>query len=395
MPLSDNSQFLVDTLEALPLLDGRFEKIKLVNLNSLNNEKRGCFSLVFSAHDIVTDAPVALKFYDIAPELMIDDYRRACFRREHDILQVVMNKNRCLQLASALSTYFLVVPISPGNNPTFPCEFFAVEWIEDDIDDYFFFQEHKDSLDKLYLFNELILAVEALHRHEIFHRDLKRDNFRQYQEALKRVVIAIDLGTAARYDSGKIQHDYLHQVGAPGYAAPEAIYGLAGHRKLAPYTDYYALGCMLYELFNRDYFYYQWRSKNPRGHAIQALMGLELQGKTNDADKFNAWKKALGKFSSGFESVRIDGLGSTVPQGIASILNEVLRSLTHVNYSNRPINLESVRARIWSAIKALQNEKLYQNKLAISKEMRRRRIEKQTQKTAILRRRIAERSLSC
>lgn len=394
MTLSPNSQYLVNTLEALPLLDGRFEKIKLVNFNSFKNEKRGCFSLVFSAHDILADVPVALKFYDIHPNLINDDYRRACFRREHEILQVVMNKKRCLQLASALSTYSLVVPISPGLNGALPCEYFAVEWIEDDIDDYFFLQENIESINKLYLFNELTLAVEALHRNEIFHRDLKQDNFRQYQEALKRVVVAIDLGTAARYDSGKIQQDYQHQVGASGYAAPEAIYGLAGHRKLAPYTDCYALGCLLYELFNRDYFIREWQRLNPRGHSIQSLMGLELQGKTNDSDKFNAWRLALGKFSSGFEPVRIDGLGNTVPQGIASILNEVLRSLTHVNFSNRPINLEWVRVRIWSAIRALQNEKLYQRKLAISKEMRRRRIEKQVRKVATLRRRIADRPIS-
>lgn len=394
MTLSPNSQYLVNTLEALPLLDGRFEKIKLVNFNSFNNKKRGCFSLVFSAHDILADVPVALKFYDIHPDLINNDYRRACFRREHEILQVVMNKKRCLQLASALSTYSLNVPISPGHNATLPCEYFAVEWIEDDIDDYFFLQENIESLNKLYLFNELTLAVEALHRNEVFHRDLKRDNFRQYQEALKRVVVAIDLGTAARYDSGKIQQDYQHQVGASGYAAPEAIYGLAGHRKLAPYTDCYALGCLLYELFNRDYFFREWQIRNPRGHVIQSLMGLELQGKTNDADKLAAWRMALGKFSSGFEPVRMDGAGSTVPQGIASILNEVLRSLTHVNFSNRPINLEWVRVRIWSAIRVLQNEKLYQRKLAKSKEMRRRRIEKQARKAATLRRRISDRPLS-
>lgn len=395
MPLSNNSQFLVDTLEALPLLDGRFEKIKLVNFNSFNNVKRGCFSLVFSAHDIIEDVPVALKFYDIHEDLINNDYRLACFRREHEILQLVMNKNRCLQLVSPLSTYHLVIPIGSGNNVTIPCEYFAVEWIEDDIDDFFFLQENIDSINKLHLFNELTLAVEALHRHEIFHRDLKRDNFRQYQEAIKRIVVAIDLGTAARYDSGKIQQDYQHQVGHSWYAAPEAINGLAGHRGIAPYTDCYALGCMLYELFNRDYYYRAWQSRNPRGHAIQYLMGMELRGKINDDDKLKAWNLALRKFSSGFESVRVDEPGSTVPLGVASILNEVLRSLTHVNFSNRPINLEWVRARIWSAIKALQNEALYQKKLASSKEMRRRRIAKQDRNAAILRRRIADRALSC
>lgn len=368
MALSQNSQLLVDTLQATPLLDGRFEKIKLVNYNSFNSEKRGCFSLVFSAHDIIDDVQVALKFYDIHPELMNNDYRRACFRREYDILQVLMNKSRCLQLASALSTYFLVIPISSANNPTIPCEYFAVEWIENDVDDYFLRQENFDSLDKLLLFNDLTLAVEALHRHEVFHRDLKRDNLRQYHDALKRIVVAIDLGTAARFSSGPVQQQYQHPAGATAYAAPEAICGLAGHRKLAPYTDCYALGCMLYELFNRDIFFRALLAKNPRYQSVLTLMGMELQGIPDDAGKLNAWRRALGKFSSGIEPVNIDGPGSSAPPGIATMLNSVLRSLTHVDFSNRPINLEWVRVRIGASIKVLKNEKLYQQRLKLSRD---------------------------
>ncbi|SDX06506.1 serine/threonine protein kinase [Nitrosomonas oligotropha] len=380
MSLSQNSQLLVSALEAIPLLNGRFEKIKLINVNSFNNEKRGCFSLVFSAHDIIEDAPVALKFYDIHPDLMNDDYRRACFRREHDILQILINKSRCLQLVSALSTFNLIIPFENGSEVTLPCEYFAVEWINNDIDDYFYRQENFDPLDKLQLFNELTLAIEALHRHEVFHRDLKPDNLRQYQDALKRIVVAIDLGTAARFSSGAIQQRYQHNVGAPAYAAPEAIIGLAGHRKLAPYTDCYALGCMLYELFNRDIFYRALLARNPRCHAIYACMSMELQGITNEDEKLKAWKQAIGKFSSGIEPVHIDAPGNTVPPGITSLLNEVLRLLTHIDYSKRPINLGWVRARIGATIKILKHEKLYQKRLASSREMRLKRMEKQQRK---------------
>lgn len=137
MPLSPNSQLLVNTLQATPLLDGQFENIKLVNFDSVTNQKRGCFSLVFSAHDRVEDSPVALKFYDIDPLAMNDSYRRNAYRREHEILQVLLNKERCLQLASALSTFNLVIQIAPGQQVTLPCEYFAVEWIDTDIDDYF------------------------------------------------------------------------------------------------------------------------------------------------------------------------------------------------------------------------------------------------------------------
>ena len=383
MPLSPNSQLLVEKIESIQLLNDRFEKMKLIN-KSPENEKRGCFSLIFYAHDILRDAPVALKFYDIDPALITDDYRRACFRREHEILQVLVDKNRCLQLTSQLSTYPFVLQIGPEKNATLPCEYFAMEWIEDDIDDYFFRQETYSPVDKLNLFNELTLGVEALHRHEIFHRDLKPDNLRKYQKALKRVVVAIDLGTAARFTSPNIQKKYQHPVGATGYASPEAASGLAGHRKLAPYSDYYALGCMLYELFNLDIFYSALLAKNPKHHGTQAIMSFELQGKTNEADKLAAWELAIRKFSSGFEPVRIDGTDTSAPPGVAHILNEVLRSLTHINFSNRPKNLEWVRNRIWSAIRTLENEKLYQRKLAFSKKVRQKRIEKQRQKSTKL-----------
>lgn len=388
MPLSHNSQLLVDTLEAMPLLDGRFEKIKLVNFDSFTDQKRGCFSLVFSAHDVVDGAHVALKFYDIDPLAMNDSYRRNAYRREHEILQVLLNKERCLQLASALSTFNLVIQIAPGQQVTLPCEYFAVEWIDTDIDDFFFRQEAFDPLDKLRLFNELTLAVEALHRHEVFHRDLKPDNLRQYQNALKRIVVAIDLGAAARYVSGYIQSSYQRPAGAPAYSALEALSGLAGHRKLAPYTDCYALGCLLFELFNRDYFYVALLAKNPRLQVVQAAMQGYLSGTATEAEQLAAWKQALAKLSTGVEAVSIDGPGSSVPPGIAAILNEITKYLTHVNFANRPINLEWVRTRIWAAIRTLSNEKLYQRRLADAKEMRRRRIEKQNRKATNHHRRI-------
>ena len=395
MSLSQNSQFLVDALQSMTLLNGRFENIKLANFNSFKNEKRGCFSLVFSAHDVINDVPVALKFYDIHPALMNDDYRRACFRREHEILQVLLDKNRCLQLASELSTFSLDISITPTQNATFTCEYFGVEWIEDDIDDFFLRPNGVDVVDKLQLFNELTLAVEALHRNEVFHRDLKPDNLRQYHEALKRIVVAIDLGTAARFSSGPIQKNYQYPAGASGYAGPEAIYGLAGNRKLAPYTDCYALGCMLFELFNRDYFFRALMAKNPRIDAIYSLMGMELLPAKNDDEKLKAWKMALGKFSAGIEPVQIDCPGNTVPPGIVSLLNEVLRALTHVDFSNRPLNLEWVRIRIWGAIKALKNEKLYQQRLAYTREMRRRCIEKRQKKIDVLQKLISDRSKLC
>lgn len=388
MPLSQNNQLLADRLESISSLDNRYEQIKLVNFDSVSDEKRGCFSLVFRAYDRIEGKFVALKFFDISPSAFLTDYRRQAFCREHEILQTLLGKERCLQLESALNVFELTVD-SPTGPFTMPCQYFAVEWVDEDIDEFFLQNYLFDPVQKLKLFNEIVLGIEALHRHEVFHRDIKCDNLRAYQKALERVVIAIDLGTAARASSKYLQDAYTLPVGARGYASPEALCGLAGHRLLAPSTDKYALGCLLFELFNKDYCYYALRARNHYYDPTLFAMGSFVQGSNNENEQLSKWKIALMKHSAGFNPVVIDGFGSDIPRGIAFILNEVTQGLTNVDFSKRP-KLEWVRKRIWTAIAVLQNNKLYQHKVKIEKEMRRRRKEKLAQKEIKLRKYLSK-----
>lgn len=370
MPLHANNILLKDALESTVLLAGRYEAIKLVNWDATTGEKRGCFSLVFKAFDRVEGKDVALKFYDLDPMWAPDLYRRQAFLREHEILQTLINHDRCLQLSSAMNIYNLQLPLPDGTKVIIACQYFAVEWINDGIDDFFLKQETFDAVDKLRLFNEVVLAVEALHSYEVFHRDLKADNLRSYQNALKRIVVAIDLGTAARFSASHLQADYNRSVGAPAYAAVEALCGLAGHRKLAPQTDLYALGCLLFELFNFDYFYARLYSLNPNYPTIQIGMTSFLNGVSNEQDQLNAWKKAISKFSNNVVPVQIDGPGSSVPPGISDLLNECLQSLTHVNFERRIKSFNHLRSRIWASIRVLENQKSYKIRMEKMKKNR-------------------------
>ena len=107
MLLHPNNENLRQALENAKLIAGRYENIKLINWDETTGKKRGCFSLVFKAFDIVTDKTVALKFYDLDPRWTADLYRRQAFTREHEILQLLLNNERCLQLTSALETFNL------------------------------------------------------------------------------------------------------------------------------------------------------------------------------------------------------------------------------------------------------------------------------------------------
>lgn len=329
--------------------------------------------MVFKAHDNVDQKAVALKFYDQDPFRRNDVYRINAFKREHEILQRLLNVDRCLQLASALSTCSIEETIDGVSGVSFAADYFASDWLDDEIDGYFLSQGDYGPIEKLKIFNDIVLAVEMLHAHEVFHRDLKVDNLRAHQSALKRLVVAIDLGTAARFDSGCINSSYSGSVGAPAYAAPEAICGLAGNRTLAPFTDYYALGCMLFELFNPDYFFHATRGCNRNFDFRLAAMAGELAGVSGRDREIEVWNGAVQRFGIGVSAVTVDGEGSCAPKGIAGILNEILAALTHIDYRKRKMPPNFLRRRIWTAIRVLGNEAEYKNRVRIVKERRERR----------------------
>jgi len=378
-PISSNSILLIDELESLPLLDGRYREIRSASFDRVTGVKRGCFSLVFSAFDVIEEKKVAIKFYDISPDNLRRLYRQEAFRREQTVLQALVGKERCLQLQSALKSYELTVP--PGL--TIPCEYFVVDWLDNQIDNYFEQQHEFSAVDKLRLFNEIVLAVEALHRNSVFHRDIKADNLRAELSALKRLVIAIDLGTAALWTSAPALDEYVSQVGASGYAPPEAVCFFAGDREIAPFADVYALGCLLYELFNMNYFFIALRNVNAHYDMFLGAMYSKIGAEPDRAQRIAIWKKEIQKLGKSIITPPIDGVGSTVPEGIAFLLNRVLADLVDVDFRRRK-PFEHIRRLIWSAIRALENEKAYQTRLARARKLRRTREDKVRRREARL-----------
>ena len=102
----------------------------------------------------------------------------------------------------------------------------------------------------LTIFSAVASALVEAHHAGIIHRDLKPDNiFLKQVKGVGEVVKVCDFGIAKlmqdEEDSQRSLTKTGHLVGTPRYMAPEQIEGGA----IGPWTDFYALGTMLYEFY--------------------------------------------------------------------------------------------------------------------------------------------------
>jgi hypothetical protein len=93
-------------------------------------------------------------------------------------------------------------------------------------------------------------------------------------------------------------------------------------------------------------------------------------------DKKVIWRQNIGRYAPGLSIPSIEGHGSSVPPGIASLLNSALEALVAPDFMRRSDDLEKPRRLIWSAIRSLEHEADYQRRLRVARERRRRRVEK-------------------
>ena len=105
------------------------------------------------------------------------------------------------------------------------------------------------------MFCEVLLAVEHLHKHDIFYRDLKPEN-----------ILVDEFGHLKLTDFGLSKQNFKKQdlsqtiCGSPEYFCPEILQ----NQKYGRTLDFYSLGVLMYELitglppyYNSDQFQMQ------------------------------------------------------------------------------------------------------------------------------------------
>jgi len=191
---------------------------------------RGGMSTVWLAMrtDTLTTRPVALKLPYV--HLLGAEFADR-FARERDILANLTHPN---------IAHIYDAGVGAGGQPFLAMEFVAGETLTTYCD------SHQLGIDeRLVLFLQVLGAVAYAHSQNIIHRDLKPSNILVREGGQ---VVLLDFGIAKLLvDGTAAETELTRQAGAtltPEYASPEQIKG----ETLAPTTDVYSLGVVLYEL---------------------------------------------------------------------------------------------------------------------------------------------------
>lgn len=138
---------------------------------------------------------------------------------------------------------------------------------------------------------DILAALSHSHSRKIIHRDLKPGNVLVATERGRLVFKLTDFGIAhARGESTSTREVFASAAGTPWYMAPEQIE--SRWRDYGPWTDLYALGCMIWELSTGET---PFQGKTPLDVARAQLMDELPAFKPRFAvpEGFETWLKTL------------------------------------------------------------------------------------------------------
>ena len=187
---------------------------------------RGGMAVVFLAHDLRLDRPVAIKVFrsDVG-----DATGAERFQREIRLLARLQHPH-ILPLYDSGTT---------GETSYFVSPFIDGETLRDRLK-----REHQLPIDEaVRLAFEMADALDFAHTRDVIHRDIKPENILQHDG--HAIVADFGIARAIRRVAGEWVTSSGMAVGSPAYMSPEQA---SGERQIDGRTDIYSLASVLYEM---------------------------------------------------------------------------------------------------------------------------------------------------
>lgn len=330
----------------------RFVKHKIIPGNP------GNFSVIFEAEDSNNIGHrVFIKAFNLFES---DPYRKLSFYREAELLKKVRGKKRCLWSVEDSVSLAKIKTASAVGNIEQDVPYIATEHCPDGVNDFFYLIRTRPLWERLKIFKDIVLSIEAMHSCNISHRDIKPDNFRIAIHDGEKVVVAIDYGTAHEDGQEHIYKNYA-DYGAPGelyYSSPELISGLAHFQNFGKAADIYALGIVLEKLM--------YSQSNYTERAIQFIQicnqiknRLINVPQSNQIDFFkDAWSNVIDStqlFPSNIPALDAQKNEHCLLEGI----NRIHSMMINPNFEKRLKEFSEIHKRLDTLILAAQRSTLY------------------------------------
>ena len=202
------------------------------NYTRLGKIDEGTYGIVWKAKENATDKIFALKQVKFPSEITREGFPIAALRE--------INVLRTLNHANILNVKEMVV------GETSRSVFMVMDLMEMDL---------KDACDNLtepltqgelkHVMLQLLSAIECMHSHYYFHRDLKTSNILVHKSGK---ICVCDFGLTRTFDE-PLRNDYTPLVITLFYRPPELLMGTSTY---GPEVDIWSIGCIFAELITRE-----------------------------------------------------------------------------------------------------------------------------------------------
>ncbi len=216
---------------------------------------RGGMAVVYLAHDLRHERPVALKVLhpELAQTLGTDRFLREiklAARLQHPHIVSVHDSGE----------------VRTGEGPA--CLWFTMPYIEgESLRDRLQRERQLPIEEAVRMTREVALALDFAHRHGIIHRDVKPENILLVDDQ----ALVADFGIGRAIDSASADDQITNTgfaIGTPAYMSPEQA---VGQRDIDGRTDVYSLGVVLYEMLAGEPPF--------GGPTAQAIMAKRMSGR--------------------------------------------------------------------------------------------------------------------